>query len=170
MPTPNTNADWTAGPAKWAAVAILGGASLAGMGWSIFGREPRPILVPRHAGAPADPSGATAPPPVPIADRDEGALPRGTEAGGEATPGPVVPEAAPDVAPAATRLETRLVNLNTATAAELELLPGIGPALAARIVEHRRSNGPFTGVEELDHVRGIGPRTMEALRPLVRIK
>ncbi|MFM9996720.1 MAG: ComEA family DNA-binding protein [Phycisphaerales bacterium] len=165
MPTPNTNADWTAGPAKWAAVVILGGASLAGMGWSIFGREPRPILVPRHAGAPA---GATAP--APIADRDEGALPRGADADGEATPGPVAPEAAPGVAPAATRLETRLVNLNTATAAELELLPGIGPALAARIVEHRRSNGPFKSVEELDLVRGIGPRTMDALRPLVTIK
>tara|TARA_R110000782_G_scaffold101029_14_gene187608 strand:- start:9135 stop:9500 length:366 start_codon:yes stop_codon:yes gene_type:complete len=56
------------------------------------------------------------------------------------------------------------INLNTATAAELELLPRIGPALSARIVEDRRVNGPFRSVEDLDRVRGIGPRTILNIR------
>lgn len=55
------------------------------------------------------------------------------------------------------------VSLNLADAADLERLPGIGPALAARIVAGR----PFRGVDELEAVRGIGPATMDRLRPLV---
>jgi competence protein ComEA len=54
--------------------------------------------------------------------------------------------------------------LNHATTAELEALPGIGPALAARIVAGR----PYRSVDDLDAVRGIGPRTLERLRPWVR--
>lgn len=56
------------------------------------------------------------------------------------------------------------LSLNHATAAELEALPGIGPALAARIVAGR----PYRSVEALDDVRGIGPRTLARLRPWVR--
>jgi competence protein ComEA len=56
------------------------------------------------------------------------------------------------------------ININTATAAELELLPGIGPALAARIVEDREKKGPFKSVDDLDRVRGIGPETIRKLR------
>ncbi|MDO4242616.1 MAG: ComEA family DNA-binding protein [Actinomyces sp.] len=62
-----------------------------------------------------------------------------------------------------------LVNINTATASELETLPGIGPALAARIVEHRQANGPFTSVEDLTDVPGIGSTRMEALREAVTL-
>lgn len=61
------------------------------------------------------------------------------------------------------------VNLNTASAAELETLPGIGPALAERIVDHRTANGPFVSVEDLDDVSGIGAATLEELRPLVTV-
>jgi competence protein ComEA len=57
--------------------------------------------------------------------------------------------------------------VNTATQAELESLPDIGPALARRIIEFRTSKGPFRRVDELDNVSGIGPRTLERLRPLV---
>jgi competence protein ComEA len=63
-----------------------------------------------------------------------------------------------------------LVNVNTATAAELELLPGIGPALAAAIIEYRTSNGPFTTVEELMDVPGIGPAKLEQMRALVTVE
>ena len=55
------------------------------------------------------------------------------------------------------------VNVNTATIAELDALPGVGPALAARIIEYRRKNGPFSSLEELDEVEGIGPGKLEDL-------
>ncbi|EEH66912.1 comEA protein [Actinomyces urogenitalis DSM 15434] len=57
-----------------------------------------------------------------------------------------------------------LINLNTADAAALEDLPGIGPALAERIVSHRESHGPFATVEDLLDVPGIGQAKLEALR------
>ncbi|MGC8839608.1 MAG: helix-hairpin-helix domain-containing protein, partial [Anaerolineae bacterium] len=57
------------------------------------------------------------------------------------------------------------VDLNTATSAQLEALPGIGPALAQRIVEHR----PYRSVDDLLAVPGIGPATLEKLRPLVTV-
>lgn len=61
------------------------------------------------------------------------------------------------------------VDLNRATAAELDTLPRIGPALAARIIEWREANGRFTSVEDLLAVPGIGDKMLEALRPLVRV-
>src|SRR3954467_8771953 len=142
MPPPR---DWTRGPAKWAAVAVLGSASLAGMTWSIFWRERLPSP---HAAFAAVAPASPAP--------DE----------------PVAPEAAatPPAAPPAARAVTRTINVNTASRAELELLPGIGPALAGRIIDHRERNGPFRTVDQLDDVKGIGPRTLERLRPLVRVE
>ena len=62
-----------------------------------------------------------------------------------------------------------LVNLNTATAAELETLPRIGPAMAQRILDYRTANGPFTSVDELTDVPGIGEATLEGLRELVTV-
>lgn len=56
------------------------------------------------------------------------------------------------------------VNVNTATAEELQTLPGIGPALARRILEHRAAEGPFRSAEELAKVPGIGPATATRLR------
>lgn len=60
------------------------------------------------------------------------------------------------------------VNLNTATAAELDALPGVGPVLAQRIVDHR-DQGPFTSVEQLDDVPGIGPARAAELAELVTV-
>jgi competence protein ComEA len=77
---------------------------------------------------------------------------------------PAVPPAEAAASPAA----ARPVELNTATAAELEALPGIGPSLAARVVAWRAKNGPFRSVEDLEKVPGIGPATATRLRPLVR--
>jgi competence ComEA-like helix-hairpin-helix protein len=60
-----------------------------------------------------------------------------------------------------------LVELNRAAAGELETLPGIGPALARRIVEFREERGWFASVDELAEVPGIGPTLLERVRPLV---
>lgn len=62
-----------------------------------------------------------------------------------------------------------LIDLNAASSAELESLPGIGPVLAQRIVQWRLDNGPFTSVEVLGEVSGIGDALMARLRPLVRV-
>ena len=57
------------------------------------------------------------------------------------------------------------MNLNTADVGLLDRLPGIGPALAGRIVEHRRTRGPFRSVDGVLDVRGIGPKKLERMRP-----
>jgi competence protein ComEA len=61
------------------------------------------------------------------------------------------------------------VNLNLATADELESLPGIGEVLAQRIIDHREGNGPFTTVEELLEVSGIGEARLEDIREEVTV-
>lgn len=63
----------------------------------------------------------------------------------------------------------RPVNINTAGVSELETLPGIGPEYARRIVEYRVKNGPFSSVDELDEVMGIGPHKLDSLKGLVNI-
>lgn len=57
------------------------------------------------------------------------------------------------------------ISLSSATAADLETLDGVGPALAARIVEWRQAHGGFSSVDQVDDVPGIGPARLEALRP-----
>lgn len=61
------------------------------------------------------------------------------------------------------------LDLNRAGEQQLQALPRIGPALARRIVDDRDRRGPFEGLEDLQRVRGIGPKTVELLRPLVRV-
>jgi len=60
------------------------------------------------------------------------------------------------------------IDVNAATAADLQRLPGIGPTLAERIVQHR-ANAPFVGIDDLRKVKGIGAKTLEAIRPYVVI-
>ena len=63
-----------------------------------------------------------------------------------------------------------VVNVNTASAAQLELLPRIGPSVAQRIVEHREENGgKFASLEDLMLVRGVGERTFALLQPYVAL-
>lgn len=70
----------------------------------------------------------------------------------------------------ATEQSNQLLDLNAATAQQLaDSLPGIGPAKAARIVQWREQNGPFPSVQQLIDVRGIGPKTLERLLPLLRV-
>jgi competence protein ComEA len=59
------------------------------------------------------------------------------------------------------------VDVNTAGPAELERLPGVGPATARAIIDHRERHGPFRSVEDLLDVRGIGPAKLDAIRDLV---
>jgi len=64
---------------------------------------------------------------------------------------------------------TAIVNINTASASDLEALPGIGAKTAARIVEYRQKNGPFKKIEELMNVRGIGEKNFLKLKPQITI-
>jgi competence protein ComEA len=61
------------------------------------------------------------------------------------------------------------VNLNTASAEELDTLPGVGPATSAAIIAHRQEHGPFTSVDQLLDVRGIGDAKLAELRDLVTV-
>lgn len=80
----------------------------------------------------------------------------------------------PDPAPrpavtAAITADDGLLDLNTATASELEALPGIGPTIAGRIVAYREEKGPFVSTEELLLVRGIGEKLLQTLEPYVTV-
>ena len=62
-----------------------------------------------------------------------------------------------------------LIDINQATVADLDRLPGVGPSTARAIVDHRTRNGPFASVDDLLAVRGIGPAKLAELRALVRV-
>ena len=62
------------------------------------------------------------------------------------------------------------VNINTATQTELETLTGIGPSIAARIIQYRKENGKFESIEELKNVSGIGDSKFEDIRNEVVVK
>lgn len=109
---PSADRDWTRGPAKYAALAVLVLLALGGLVWSLTARRPLD----------------------------------------ENTPAAALP--------------ARKVNVNTADAAELQLLPGIGPALAKRFVTER-GRQPFENLEDLQRVKGVGPRTSQDIAPFI---
>ncbi len=98
---------------------------------------------------------------VPAAGQPAPALVEGGGGGGSTGPSGGASSAAVDV--------VGTVDLNTATAAELEELPGVGPSTAAAIVEHRSTSGAFRSVEDLLDVRGIGDAKLEQLRAHVTV-
>jgi competence protein ComEA len=61
------------------------------------------------------------------------------------------------------------VNINTADASELQKLPGVGPAMASRILEHRQQKGRFTDPSQLLDVKGIGSKTLAKMRPFITV-
>lgn len=69
---------------------------------------------------------------------------------------------------ASTNTQSLLLNVNTATAKELETLPNIGPRMAQRIIDYRKERGDFASVDALQNVNGIGEKTLEKLRPFIR--
>jgi len=71
--------------------------------------------------------------------------------------------------PKAVAAVTTPVNINTASVAQLEALPGIGAKTAQLIVDHRQKNGPFKKVEELMNVKGIGEKSFLKLKPMVTV-
>lgn len=96
--------------------------------------------------------------------------------GSETGPSPKTIGAATTAQPAAaasrssqTSRTIRQLDLNQATEQDLEALPGIGPVLAGRIVEYRQIAGSFTNVEDLRAVKGIGKKTFERIRTLVKV-
>ncbi|MFN4032309.1 MAG: helix-hairpin-helix domain-containing protein [Fimbriimonadales bacterium] len=83
------------------------------------------------------------------------------------TPHPPYAPRAETSKPAKTRFP---IDLNTATAEQLQAIPGIGPVLAQRIVDYRHAHGRFHSVDELLEVSGIGPKRLENMRPYVAVK
>lgn len=90
-----------------------------------------------------------------------------TVSDGEQLVVPRVGEAAP-AGPSGVAADGR-VNLNTADETALDTLPGVGPAIAGRIIEWRESNGRFASVDDLLSVSGIGPKMLESIRDLVTV-
>ena len=62
-----------------------------------------------------------------------------------------------------------LININTASLEELDSLPGIGPTTAQRIIDYRDTNGPFTTIDEIMDVSGIGPSTFDEIKDLITV-
>jgi len=140
------------------AVGALVTAAAGTLAWTILGRQPTPAI--HQSPAPIAEAAWSEGPAAPGSDQPTSSpAPEIGAANAASVESP--PPVAPDIA--------RTINLNTASAAQLELLPGIGPALAQRIVEYRAAHGPFRTIEGLDNVKGIGPKTLEKLRPLVSL-
>lgn len=76
----------------------------------------------------------------------------------------------PDDFPRTEETYIKRVNLNAATAEELELLPGIGPKTAERIIELREARGKFTRIEELLEIKGMSEKKLEAIKPFIEIE
>jgi competence protein ComEA len=120
----------------------------------------------------------------PLSDGDRVEVPETPPTRTPAPPTVTVGPGTPSPSPAPSETETPLpsrggagipvaggkVNINTATAAELETLPRIGPAMAQRIIEYRTANGPFPSIEAIQNVKGIGPATFEQLKDLITVE
>ena len=93
----------------------------------------------------------------------------------QTTPPPAATDsdAPKETAPKATKPKepevTFPVNINSATARELEALPGIGEVIAQRIIDYRNAHGPFRSVDELIHVKGIGEKKLADLKPYATV-
>lgn len=165
--------DWTYGPVRWIGAGLVIGAATVGAAWSVSARRiPAPIQAPVPAIAPSPradtPAKDATTQRTPVATPPAPEAPRAivTELGPRevAQAAPVAVIEAKQPAPIAS---DGPININTAGTEQLEKLPGIGPSLAARIIEDRAKNGRFRKIQDLDRVRGIGPKLIEKMRPLI---
>lgn len=171
-----TSRDWTQGPGMWFAVGVICTLCAVSLVWTVV-NNPRPLqpTVVTEQGVrrqtphqPQDvrndiPAGTTS------IVRERTQYREDVPAEDAAIPAKTVRstgvnESAHD---AFARLR---IDLNTASAAELELLPGIGPTLAARILFDRQQHGAFSSIEDLDRVRGIGEKMIEKIRPFATVR
>lgn len=159
----------SAGPARRTAAPTL--ATAAPLVVSVVGRVHRPGLVTLEPGARVADALAAAGGLLPGADAASVNLAALVTDGQQIAVG--VPGATADQGGQATASGAAgggaPVNLNSATAADLDGLPGIGPVLAQRIVDYRKQQGPFTAVDQLDDVPGIGPALFAQLRKRVTV-
>ncbi|MFD2612683.1 ComEA family DNA-binding protein [Paenibacillus gansuensis] len=81
---------------------------------------------------------------------------------------PVVPQQPKEAS--SLRPENGRINVNTATAAELDKLPGIGPSKAQAIVDYREEHGAFTSLEQIDKVKGVGPKLFQNIRDRISLE
>src|SRR5436190_18774426 len=90
---------------------------------------------------------------------------------GPSTPSPTPPKsaAAASSGSKASVSTGGIININTATKAELESLPRIGPAIAQRIIDYRTAHGPFAQIEDIQDVKGIGPATFKQIKDLITV-
>jgi competence protein ComEA len=61
------------------------------------------------------------------------------------------------------------ISINDASADQLDEIPGVGPSIASRIIDHREKNGPFSSLQQLTDVSGIGPKMFENIKDLIRL-
>jgi competence protein ComEA len=160
--------------ATWAMVGALTVVTIFGMVWAFSSlgaattNAPADVPAKAPANAPtssATPEPATGPAPEPELAREPAPEPA-PGASPELAPGPAIAPA-PTVPTPAVAVPPALIDLNRATKEQLETLPGIGPALAQRILDDRAARGPFRSVDDLDRVPGIGVKTIDKFRAKV---